>query len=274
MNTSSVVECRVPSIIKNTMPSRFAKQLIFGGTYLLVIFFVVYGFYLARLKPAPSCFDNKQNQGEEGTDCGGPCEACVIRSLTPLVASAPGVFNPGNHTATVFFSVRNENLDYGALVFSYTIRFLDRSGAEFFTTTKESFVYPASVKYIVEFDLPADPARIAQSSVTIEPGARWQIAELFSVPQLETRNIQARMDTVREQAVVTGEIVNNSAFAARRATVSVVIVNDLGLPVGASKTTVRDLEGLSSRAFQVVVPGIVEERIDERLIEPYLEGER
>ncbi|MDA7502199.1 M43 family zinc metalloprotease [Chitinophagales bacterium] len=27
--------------------------------------------------PTPTCSDNIQNQGEEGVDCGGPCEACV-----------------------------------------------------------------------------------------------------------------------------------------------------------------------------------------------------
>lgn len=256
------------------MPSRFAKQFIFGSTYLAVVFVVVYGFYFARLKPAPSCFDNRRNQGEEEKDCGGPCELCAIRSLTPLAASAPSVFNPGNRTTTVSFSVRNENLDYGALTFSYTIHFSDKSGRELFATTKEAFVYPASVKHIVEFDVPFDPARIAASTVTIGDGTRWQIAELFSVPQLEARNIQVYTDTAREQAVVTGEFVNNSAFAVRRATASVVITNDLGLPVGASKTTVRDLEGNGNRAFQVVVPGIVEEKIDERFIGLYLEGER
>jgi hypothetical protein len=35
------------------------------------------------MEAAPSCEDGIQNQGEEGIDCGGPCEACVSEESCP-----------------------------------------------------------------------------------------------------------------------------------------------------------------------------------------------
>jgi len=35
-------------------------------------------------EPVPTCRDNKQNQGEEGVDCGGPCPACAALEKVPI----------------------------------------------------------------------------------------------------------------------------------------------------------------------------------------------
>jgi hypothetical protein len=42
---------------------------------------------IATLYQAPSCMDNKQNQGEEGIDCGGPCSHLCSATVTAIKTS-------------------------------------------------------------------------------------------------------------------------------------------------------------------------------------------
>ena len=42
------------------------------------------------MNPAPNCSDNKQNQGETGVDCGGPCTACSTPALGTYYISPSG----------------------------------------------------------------------------------------------------------------------------------------------------------------------------------------
>ena len=63
--------------------TRLAKQII-----IAIIFFLIlagFGFLVYwNILPNPSCFDNIQNQNEEGIDCGGPCQSCEAAALKNL----------------------------------------------------------------------------------------------------------------------------------------------------------------------------------------------
>jgi hypothetical protein len=75
--------------------------------------------YLA-VRPVPTCFDGKTNQGEEKTDCGGPCPSCavvyeappedfVVRESAVLPGGQPGTYD-------VLARVQNPNDELGASV--------------------------------------------------------------------------------------------------------------------------------------------------------------
>ncbi len=66
-------------------------------------------------KPYPDCFDNMQNQGEQGVDCGGPCNQCESKmtakidgvpwssqgSLTSAILNNKIIIGSGNGTSTL-----------------------------------------------------------------------------------------------------------------------------------------------------------------------------
>jgi hypothetical protein len=63
------------------------KNILLKGGISFVAIMLLGGFYLAGkgeleipfisgTATVPTCFDGVQNQGEEGVDCGGPCDAC------------------------------------------------------------------------------------------------------------------------------------------------------------------------------------------------------
>ena len=73
----------------------------------------------------PTCLDGRQNQGEDGVDCGGPCQLlCKSKTLEPIVLwqrffkVSPGVYN-----AVAY--VQNPNVNSAAYNVPYVFRLYD-----------------------------------------------------------------------------------------------------------------------------------------------------
>ena len=276
VGTSAFVLKMLSAVYNGSMPSRAAKQLMYGGLYLLIIVGFSYGFYLVKLKPAPTCFDNVRNQNEVEVDCGGTCKPCELKRLTPIKVSSVQVFDTGGRTSTAFVEFRNPNLTYGARQFVYDLSFYNAAGERFFSAPRRSFIAPGEIKFSVEFGIEADPRKIIRGEAKIrEDEMVWESREKFVVPQFDTREIRIERKPETEQVVVSGILVNKSAFPLTRATVHLAVSNSFGIIVGVSKTQLQDVAAQSDRSFRVTVSGIVESAdIDERSVRIYMEGER
>src|SRR4030042_1047573 len=128
---------------------RLLKQIIYGVGYLAVFFLIGFLIYNSHFKPAPTCFDGKQNQNETCVDCVGPCASCEIRTLSPLEAIQIKRFS-GDNQAVVTAEVKNPNLNWGADQFSYTFDVYGKNGAKIKSIAKTSFIYAGEIKYLLE----------------------------------------------------------------------------------------------------------------------------
>src|SRR5579864_5721823 len=107
---------------------RISKQFLYAILFLAVFGLIVWGVYSITLKPAPSCFDNIQNQDETGVDCGGShCVPCDIKNLKPLV-SLPAVLFTDGQVFSVSFDLTDPNANFGASSVTYDLNFYDASG--------------------------------------------------------------------------------------------------------------------------------------------------
>lgn len=80
------------------------------------------------LYKAPTCFDNKQNQGEQGIDCGGPCvKLCPSSFLPPEV-----IWTKAEPVAPYLYNVAayiiNNNLSGAAYGVPYEMQLFDADG--------------------------------------------------------------------------------------------------------------------------------------------------
>jgi hypothetical protein len=95
-------------------------------TLILLIIAIVIGAgvaltLIATLYHAPSCTDNKQNQGEEGIDCGGPCTyLCTAGESAPYVEFVRQL-SPSPGRTDVIAYVENRNATAAAKGAKYTI---------------------------------------------------------------------------------------------------------------------------------------------------------
>ena len=104
------------------------RKFTYGSTVILALVLIVGLPAFLLLYKAPTCFDGKQNQGEEGIDCGGPCvKLCPSAFLPPEVIwtksepVAPGLYNVAAY-------VVNNNLDGAAYNVPYEMQLFDVEG--------------------------------------------------------------------------------------------------------------------------------------------------
>ncbi|MDO8466954.1 MAG: hypothetical protein Q7S83_02315 [bacterium] len=235
--------------------SRTIKQLIYGFFYLAILAGVVYGGSVVVRETAPSCFDNRMNQQEEQTDCGGPCISCAIKRLQPISPKLE-YFGVGDNT-TAILTLSNPNLEYGAQSFIYTINFNGAGGTRLFSITKDSFIYPAEAqKIIIEPNLKFNYRSIVGQPEIVISAVNWKSLTDFSEPQFQTRQIKTVVSG--STATVSGILVNREASSFPKASVGVLVFQQIfdgeNRLVGASKTVLQTLQPFEERAFKIIVP--------------------
>ena len=234
--------------------SRTAKQIIYGIVYLCILGGIVAWIYFSFLKPAPSCFDNIQNQGEEGIDCGGPCaKICTPADLQPLaVIGNVTTFATSPNHITFLARVINANPDFAARSFDYRFDLYDAAGAAIQSLSGQSFIYAGEVKYLV---LPNEEVTSSVSSValTVENPVWAKSAGLGTAPQFVFRNIKpgtASSSTIS----VSGTMTNEDASAFDKVTVIAIFKDTAGVPVGASQTELDNVAANGTYSSSVAYP--------------------
>lgn len=254
--------------------NRHIKQFIYGTLYLVILGFIGWGIY-AGAKPTPTCFDSKQNQGEEEIDCGGlSCLSCAIKKLRPILARPVTLFHVRD-TRTAILEFQNPNATYGASEFRYTLTITGASGEAVRTIEKTSFIYPTEIKYIFESDLGNNfPSSITAEAMIKPESIVWKPISEFPLPRMQTRSVRVMFDPAKGQAVVTGAISNENPFVVTRATIVGIALGAVGNPLAASKTLVQDVSPGEERAFRIVIPEIPLGTFSERDVKLFVEAAR
>lgn len=233
--------------------SRIVKQLLYGFFHLGIFALLLFVFYFLLLRPAPTCIDNKQNQGEEAIDCGGPCEACAIKKLKPLQALPLQLFDAGDGRTTVLIQMQNLNPNYGARSFRYAMRFADREGTELLTSTRTATIYAGELRGIVIPTLAIDFKKISKSSVVVD-NVTWESSATLVRPEVQTRELKTVVGAGDKFASVEGLVQNNSPYALGKVAVNAALLDREGLYVNASRTSIENVPAFSERSFKIAIP--------------------
>ncbi|PIR88292.1 MAG: hypothetical protein COU09_03060 [Candidatus Harrisonbacteria bacterium CG10_big_fil_rev_8_21_14_0_10_44_23] len=238
------------------MTYRIIKQIIYGIFYLLLLVGILFAVYLYLIQPEPTCFDRSQNQGEEGVDCGGPCESCAIRELDPIRV-LPGVLLsvPGGGSSFIV-QFRNSNATHAAKEFLYTINFYGSQDELISTIEEQSFIYAGEVKFITHPNLKINPDRIKRSEVLIS-NIDWVLRDEFPKPGIQARQTKLEVSTAksdRDEVIITGVLSNNNSFILQQASIHARVSDRIGGLVAASKTLLEDIPAFSEKEFSIIMP--------------------
>ena len=243
------------------MNFRLAKQIIYGIGYLLVLFLIVFVVYLLWFKPAPTCFDNNQNQAETGVDCGGPCTACEIINLSPLQLSQVKFF-PADNQTVIMAEIKNPNFNYGADSFDYTITIYPvrneisngvygTSTAKIQTITGSSFIYSGETKYILE-PVEVDSKNISNVKISFS-NPNWKSAKDFPKPEIQLRETNIEPAATRG-LIINGSMANTNAFSLSKIRIIAFLFNSFGVQISASKTEMENVSAFQEKSFQINFP--------------------
>ena len=238
-------------MMNNREIKRKTKKFIIASFPFILFLFLIIIVYLLT-KPAPSCFDQKRNQGEEGIDCGGPCLPCYIKYAKEPEILSTQVLPVTQEFSEVLIKIKNENEKVGAK-FNYRVRFFDRFAQLIGEEEGKSFVLPLSVKYLVlpKVNLKSQEIfRVDFSFTKLE----WQefpypSSELFSVLNKKLRWLSPKEPGVLE---LSGELQNETSLIFSRAEIVILLYSRTGEILNAARTEMENLKAGERRSFKYV----------------------
>ncbi len=130
------------------------RKSYFGYGSLFVVFLVVGIPLFSIFYIAPTCFDGKQNQNENGIDCGGKCaRVCASSFLSPRIKWSQ-VDRISKGTYNLGALIENPNLDGAATNVEYLFKLYDkdahligeRSGSIYLPAHKNTLVFESGVQ--------------------------------------------------------------------------------------------------------------------------------
>lgn len=222
---------------------------IFGSAIVsLLIIIGISVFY-----KTPTCLDQKQNQGETGTDCGGPCSrACTADVRNAQVSFARAIVPSADRTDVIAY-VANPNPNAAASDVHATVELYDEHHA-LLATREVTFDLPAAstVPVFVEGMIAGSPP-VTQTFFTIDDGsAQWvRAAGKPTLPSVKDITWQDG-----SQPRVTATLVNPVAQTFTNIRLVATVFDADNQAIAASRTLVGTLpsQGSASMVFTWNVP--------------------
>lgn len=241
------------------MDYRRRKQIIVVLIILVVLGLLGAGAYYRWFYQAPTCFDGKQNQKEEGVDCGSPCAmSCELLTVKKLEAQwVKAVFLKDGFYDLVA-KISNPNPNFGLAQFNYAFKLFDANDQLIAQKQGVSFILPNQSKYIIEANVAADtkPAKVEMTIADLAKTDWQRLKDDFAAPDIYVHDKQFKyLEKQAGQpavAQVAGIIKNNSNFDFDRIQVAVALFDANRELVGVNKTEARTVLAGEDRYFSAL----------------------
>lgn len=126
------------------MESSWASSRKLAYTLGVIMFFIIIaiGVYFLQYYRPPTCTDGKQNQNEEGVDCGGVCAvACTASIADPIVLwSRAFPVSHGIYNAVAY--IENPNANLGVTMVTYRFKLYDDANVLVAERVGKAFIAP------------------------------------------------------------------------------------------------------------------------------------
>ncbi len=214
-----------------------------------LVFFAVFGvaagaglwILFSQIVPEASCRDRRQNQREEGVDCGGPCAPCATNARAPVILWTRFFqVSPGHFEAASL--VENQNQNFGAKSASYRFRLYDAKNILIAAKEGKTFLGPGERFVVYEPDLATFQRSPVRATLEFDP-ISWAIPDREK-PRILITNKAFSNDPAGRVRV---ELQNEGLFAVDAVDVAAVLLDAGGNAVGTSISRLERLEGEERR---------------------------
>jgi len=239
------------------------KQFKIAGIFIAILAIIIVGIWLLSKAGGATCFDNIQNQGEKGIDCGGPCGLCPEDTREALIIVSDDVISTTENNFDFVFSVRNPNKDWGVELVKYDLKFFNSTGLVF-SKQVETYILPGETKYIIEQKLSVDDL----SKIDIELNSvEWRKLKDFNEIDLRIKD-QAYNILDNGGIKLFGTIENKSNFDLNEIQAIGLLFNN-GKIISVGQTNVRTILTREDRYFEINWPYEISEEITSFELNPY-----
>jgi len=215
-------------------------------TYFLIFAIIVLGavYFVWKGATKPTCFDNKQNQGEEDVDCGGPCAKKCLGEVQNLIVLWSRFFETSKGKYDVAALVKNPNLFLSISSLKYKFEIRDKDN--FLITGKEgkTFITPGETFPIFGTNIDAGSRTVGRAFIELEKNPQWERIEKEKPPLIVSRK-QFSNEPPFPRLIITLE--NKSVYAVNNISAAAVLYDNDKNAKGVSLTTIDSIAGKSSQ---------------------------
>jgi hypothetical protein len=222
-------------LLSYTVPMSWAlrRRLIIIGLIAAVIALLGGVFYFTTVRSAPSCIDGKQNQGEEGIDCGGTCSYfCSASQAAPATRFVRAVSPSAGRTDVIAY-IDNPNASSAASGLHYTIELYSPTNT--IVAKKEGTVDlpPSSTVPVFVPNFFSGSATVARAFITFDtPTHLWYRYEDARVVPKVSNIVLTGGEMPRVRAIA----VNATTVPLKNVVFIVTVFDETGDAIAASQT--------------------------------------
>ncbi len=227
---------------------RLKKQLIYGSIFLL---FIGLFLFLIIPRPKPTCFDKKQNQGEEGVDCGGPCPlSCEVRNLQPIKTEFLKIIFYPDNSISLLGEVINPNKDWGLNEVPATFLIYDITGRlQNKVTIDKISVLPKEVRYVVALNL-QKPTNYKIGKITLQVDYNE-----FKWLKIDSEKIDLSFTNTKiDNKTLSGVIINENDKPISDVEMIIRFFDENGETIGVTKSFIDYILPLSEKNVTLTLP--------------------
>ncbi|NOY35703.1 MAG: hypothetical protein GXP44_02175 [bacterium] len=229
------------------IPWTVKRQLTFLFIAALIVGAAVFSLWIVSNNP--TCFDGKQNQGEESVDCGGPCEACLGEIKNLVVSWAkPFKLKDGVYDAAAL--VENPNLFLALPSLKYKFKLYDEDGVLVAVRGGETFFNPGEKFVIFETGIETGKRIPKRAFIELEQNPRWKRIEKETARLV----VSGKSFTNDPFPRLTARISNKSIFSADGVYAVAVLYDGEKNATAASSAAIGLVDGGSSRQISFTWP--------------------
>ncbi|MES2437286.1 MAG: hypothetical protein V4519_04740 [Patescibacteria group bacterium] len=227
------------------------RKLWYSGGFLLVLIVFIGLPAFAVLYKKPSCKDRKQNQGEQGIDCGGPCVLlCKPAENNPQVQWQQ-TFKVTETMYTAAAYVHNPNLEAEAFNVPYTFSIYDIDNTLILEKKGVAYVPPRKSFLIMEAGLDMGDKVPARTFIDIGTTFSWQRAPQDRPEPLIENQLLTQTPT---GPVITADLSNPTYKDISEVIVFAVVYGTDGNAFAVSRTLVDQLYRQTSKPIVFTWP--------------------
>ena len=236
------------------MTWRARRQLFVLFLLAMVAVVVLAIMFLPAVIKAPSCSDMKQNQDEQGVDCGGSCALyCPAQIPDPDVIwtrafpTTPSVYN-------IVAYVENHAIDAGARDIPYEFRLYDADNILISRVEGRATIMPNGPTAIFAGAVRVENRVPTRASFAFLSHPNWIKLAPATIARLDVVSTGTRMLDALTDPKLETTIVNNTDFSTGALDVVGILYDEEGNAFGVSKTFIENLDAQGSEKIYMSWP--------------------
>lgn len=226
-------------------------RLIYGGSFVLILFIISSFVFFKVFYKAPTCNDGIKNGEESGVDCGGSCvNLCSAETLDPIVLWSK-IFNISGDVYTLVSYVENPNINSKNERANYEFRIYDESN-KLITVKAGQTSIPKGKKFaIFENGLVLKGSKPKSVEMEFTAFSSW-IKDTEKDPDITLK--YGTLTSTSTIPRITGTVTNNSALNVKELELAVFVLDGNQNVVAASRSFVENLTKKSTQDFVFTWP--------------------